>query len=271
MGFYQTPGHEYNQVREVDVTGNGDMRNLMLMDGGTNAINPIPILVQKRVRKIVHIHFDIAFNKRKPGFSYADIYNNSTNLNEWMTNMNLVNLLGAYFGMGSYDISYATNLIFDDGYKHMKTLRDNLDSLYKADNPLVTTLENITVLDNPFLGTTAGDKVDLTFIMMNLPNKFSSKIHRDAAPPPKGIKNIVDQNGQFTNKELSTIPNMSVYATSKKAFIARGFRFLASTVRQTNMMAYLGSWIVDQAWDKPLLGEDGKEKFGGFKAILEKN
>ena len=41
LGFHDTPDHEYNQVREVDVTGNGDMRNLMLMDGGTNAItNP---------------------------------------------------------------------------------------------------------------------------------------------------------------------------------------------------------------------------------------
>ena len=104
-----------------------------------------------------------------------------------------------------------------------------------------------------------------------MPGKFSSKIHRDAAPPPKGIKNIVDQNGQFTNKELSTIPNIHFRATSKKEGIAQGFRVTAFTVRQANMMAYLGSWIVDQAWDKPLLGDDGKEKFGGFKAILEKN
>jgi len=252
------------------VTGNGDMRNLMLMDGGTNFGNPIPTLVQKRVRKIVHVHFNIAYNRRKEGFSYADIYNNSTNLNEWMTNMN-VGDFGAYFGMGSAPISYPMNLIFDDGYTHMETLRSNLDSLYEADNPLVTTVENITVLDNPFWGTTAGDTVDLTFIMINMPGKFSSKIHRDAAPPPKGIKCIVDQNGRFTNKELSTIPNIPMYVTTKKESIARGFRFCAFTVRQANMMAYLGSWIVDQAWDKPLLGEDGKEKFGGFKAILEKN
>merc|ERR1711865_114613 len=271
MGFHDTPDHEYNQVREVDVTGNGEMRNLMFMDGGTNTINPIPTLVQKRVRKIVHMHFDIAFNERKAGFSYADIYNNSTNLNEWMTNMNLGAGLGAYFGMGSNPIAYAMNLIFDDGYTHMETLRSNLDSLYEADNPLVTTLENITVLDNPFWGTTAGDMVDLTFIMINMPGKFSSKIHRDAAPPPKGIKYIVDQNGRFTNKELSTIPNIPMAVITKKKIIARGFRFCAFTVRQANMMAYLGSWIVDQAWDKPLLGEDGKEKFGGFKAIFEKN
>jgi len=270
MGFFQ--GHlgvQYNQVREVDVTGNGDTRKLMLMDGGTNLLDGIPSLVQKRVRKIVHVHFDLGFNQRNPGFSYAEIYN-STNLNEWMTNMN-VDALGTYFGMGYTTISNAMNLIFDDGYNHMKTLRSNLDSLYEADNPLITTLENITVLDNPFWGTTAGDKVDLTFIMLTLPGKFSSKIHRDAAPPPKGIKNIVDRNGRFTNKELSAIPNISVMANSEKAIIARGFRFAAFTVRQANMMAYLGSWIVDQAWDKPLLGEDGKEKFGGFKAILEKN
>ena len=272
LGFYQPPDHEYNQVREVDVTGNGDMRNLMLIDGGTNFANPIPTLVQKRVRKIVHVHFDLILNERKEGFSYADIYN-STNLNEWMSKMGFAGsqCYGAYFGMGSNPIAYAMNLIFDDGYTHMETLRSNLDSLYEADNPLVTTLENITVLDNPFWGTTAGDKVDLTFIMINMPRKFSSKIHRDAAPPPKGIKYIVDQNGRFTNKELSTIPNIPMAVITKKKIIARGFRFCAFTVRQANMMAYLGSWIVDQAWDKPLLGEDGKEKFGGFKAILEKN
>jgi len=272
MEFLPTPDHEYNQVREVDVTGNGGMRNLMLADGGTNLANPIPTLVQKRVRKIVHVHFDLSFNRRKAGFSYADIYNNSTNLTEWMTNMDLEGgSFGAFFGMGSNTISYAMNLIFDDGLNHMETLRSNLDSLYKADNPLVTTLENIAVLDNPFWGTTAGDMVDLTFIMINMPGKFSSKIHRDAAPPPKGIKNIVDQNGRFTNKELSTIPNIPMAVFTKKEIIARGFRYCAFTVRQANMMAYLGSWIVDQAWDKPLLGEDGKEKFGGFKAILEKN
>ena len=127
-------------------------------------------------------------------------------------------------------------------------------------------------MDNPFWGTTAGDKVDLTFIMMTLPGKFLSKTHQDVAPPPKGIQNIVDRNGQFTNKELSAIPNMSVLAKDKNAFIARGFRIGAFTARQANMMAYLRSWIVDQAWDKPLLGDDGKEKFVvGFKSILEKN
>merc|ERR1719162_867811 len=140
-----------------------------------------------------------------------------------------LNVLGAYFGIGPVWSSYAMNLIFDDGYNHMKTLRSNLDSLYKADNPLVTTLENITVLDNPFWGTTAGDMVDLTFIMINMPGKFSSKIHRDAAPPPKGIKYIVDQNGRFTNKELSTIPNIPMAVITKKKIIARGFRFCAFT------------------------------------------
>ena len=259
------PGHEYIQVREVDVTGNGDMRKLMLEDGGTNVQDGIPSLVQKRVRNIVHVHFNMDSDANH------DIFNNSTNLKDWILKMDFGIGLGAYFGLGSYPVSFATNLIFDDGLNHMETLKSNLCSLYEADNPLVTTLENVTVLDNPFWGTTAGDMVDLTFIMINMPRKFSSKIHRDAAPPPKGIKNIVDQNGRFTNKELSTIPNISLLANSKKAIIARGFHVIAFTVRQANMMAYLGSWIVDQAWDTPLMGNDGKEKFGGFKAILEKN
>ena len=59
---------------------------------------------------------------------------------------------------------------------------------------------------------------------------------------------------------------------TKKAIIGDpGLHIAGFTVRQTNMIKYLGSWIVDQAWDKPLLGDDNEEKFGGFKAIFEKN
>lgn len=263
------------QFREVDVTGKGDMRKLMLADGGTNVPDGIASLVQKRVRKIVHVNFNIL------GDTYAEIYKKSENLNvyEWMSFMGLYyGGFSTYFGISSGDEccihSILMNKIFDDGVSHMEKLRSNLDSLFLAENPLVTTLENITVLDNPFWGTTAGDKVDLTFILMNVPGKFSSKIQRDAAPPPEGIENIVEENvlnGHFTNKELSTLPNIQMLEFDKKGIIARGFRVGGVTVRQANMMAYLGSWIVDQAWDKPLLGDDGEEKFGGFKMILDKN
>ncbi|OEU14099.1 hypothetical protein FRACYDRAFT_242451 [Fragilariopsis cylindrus CCMP1102] len=214
------------QFREVDVTGKGDMRKLMLADGGTNVPDGIPTLVQKRVRKIVHINFNLQGN------TYAEVYRESENLDvySWMGRMGMFYMpFSTYFGISPGGAGINSNLmnkIFDDGVSHMEKLRSNLDSLFLAENPLVTTIENITVLDNPFWGTTAGDKVDLTFILMNLP---------------------------------------------EEGIIARGFRVGGVTVRQANMMAYLGSWIVDQAWDKPLLGDDGEEKFGGFKAILDKN
>ena len=264
------------QFREVDVTGKGDMRQLMLADGGINVPDGIPTLVQKRVRKIVHINF----NLQAQGNTYAEVYKESENLDvyTWMGHMGMFYMcFSTYFGISPGDAGINSNLmnkIFDDGVSHMEKLRSNLDSLFLAENPLVTTIENITVLDNPFWGTTAGDKVDLTFILMNLPGKFSSKIQRDAVPPPKGIENIVEENvlnGHFTNKELSTLPNIPYLESEEKGIIARGFRVGGVTVRQANMMAYLGSWIVDQAWDKPLLGDDGEEKFGGFKAILDKN
>lgn len=70
---------------------------------------------------------------------YAEIHN-STNLNEWMSKMGFAGSVDAYFGIGPACSSYAMNKIFDDGYYHMKTLRSNLDSLFKADSPLVTTL-----------------------------------------------------------------------------------------------------------------------------------
>ena len=129
------------------MTGNGDTGKLMLMDGGTNVPDGIPSLIQKRVCKIVHVHFDLAFDqknplKKKPGFLYAENHN-STNLNEWMSKLGFVGSVDAYFGIGPACSSYAMNKIFDDGYYHMKTLQSNLDSLFKADNPLVTTLENI--------------------------------------------------------------------------------------------------------------------------------
>lgn len=163
---------EFWQFREVDVTGRGDMRQLMPADGGTNVHDGIPTVVQKRVCKIVHINFNIQSNK------YAEVYKEGGNLDvySWMGHMGMFYMsFSTYFGIspGGFGInSSLMNKIFGDGVSHMEKLRSNLDSLFLAENPLITTIENITVLDNPFWGTTAGDKVDLTCILMNLPGKL---------------------------------------------------------------------------------------------------
>merc|ERR1712238_312190 len=109
---------------------------------------------------------------------------------------------------------------------------------------------------------TAGDLVDLTVIYYaNVPQKFSESLKVD------GKRLETDTNGFFTDPELSRVPNMK--ALGENAFnFKNGFRYMAYTPKQINMVRILGSWIIQESWDG-LRGHDGQVKFEGFKDLFE--
>jgi len=121
------------------------------------------------------------------------------------------------------------------------------------------------------IGALAGEKVDLTIIYWTAPKVFSSQVPRAAVPPPDDVYDTVDkETGEFTNKDLSGLPHFGGVSnfgsnTNTCNFIWHG----ALSRTQVNMMSYLGTWMVKEAWNGLYL--DGKEMFGGFKEILEKS
>jgi len=100
------------------------------------------------------------------------------------------------------------NHIFDDGKFHLQQLRANLDALYAAaGKPLITTLKDIKVIDNPYWGTEAGQLVDLTIIYYTfLPTDFCKS---DPGLPPRPKGEPMFKDGSFTNKYFKDFPNLA--------------------------------------------------------------
>eukprot|EP00957_Ditylum_brightwellii_P053817 4077287-Ditylum_brightwellii.AAC.1 len=70
------------------------------------------------------------------------------------------------------------------------------NSLFEAGEPLIATLNDLEVIDNPFWGVKGGKTVNLTLMWFNLPEKFSSQIPKDAA--------------EFTSEEFKNVPELLV-------------------------------------------------------------
>lgn len=130
------------------------------------------------------------------------------------------------------------------------------------------------MIDNAFQGIEGGGVVDITFWYIAMPKKFSRQVPRQSVPPPKGVTETVDEYGRFTNEEFKNFPNIynlgevpNPYKDGilNKIFFAKKLGLL--TTRQANMMSYLGSWLVNEAWEGTYT--DGKQYFGGFKKLLE--
>jgi len=261
-------GNPFVQKREVQF-GN-KKKNMLFSDAGTLYTPAVATLVKNGVTKL----FIPMWLPNETAF-YSDIYRNAEgkSLLHWMKQM--VGGWGvgsAYFGVLGGNPWY--NHIFDDGMMHMQTVREAYDTLYKADKPLITTIKNVKVLDNPYQGIKGGSTVDITFMYITMPKKFANAVPRKSVPPPKNIIDTVDENGKFTNLEFKNFPNFNTFnhlEEIKDAFhnnatvfkkISVGLGFATLSTRQANMMSYLGSWIINEAWDGVYV--NGKEYFGGF-------
>ena len=226
-------------------------------------------LVQAKIRNIICV---FNFNENPPladfTTTYADFYKAAPSSNknsatfdadfrEWMKRLDP--WIAAFFGFFGNSSKVVLNHVFHDpDLDRLKELMVKYNSLFKAGEPLIATLHDLEVIENPFWGTVAGEKVDLTFIYMNMPKQFSEKVPIECVPPPDGMEKI-DEHGQFNNEDMKVVPELPWDPP------VAGLQY---TKQQVNMMSYLGSWMIDRAWDG-LKSDDGKVQFEGFKQIFE--
>jgi len=243
-------------------------KEMLFSDAGfVYGIN-VPILVKKEASHII-----IPLWPPDAPSKYSTIYSSTKNgtLSDWLNhNQSPGSLVSPFFGFYAGGSSYISH-IFDDGEVHMKNLRKAFDDLYIADKPLVTTLKDVKVIDNPYYGIVGGNTVDITILYVSMPKYFAESVPIHAVPPPKGENNSVDETGSFTNKESKDFPHFSQIDLPNFNNTLQSIKTLWNiglvTPRQVNMMSYLGSWLIKEAWEGVSIG--GTEYFGGFKKILE--
>lgn len=262
-----------SNLRSIRVNGEGQFMTQQFADGGASDLTGIVPLIQHRVKNIIAV-FD--YNVTKDAdleSSYADIARvaGATSVNEpdfdaqfhqWLKMItSAFSCLFGYFGTefmpGKARI---LNHVFEDpNLDRMKELMVKYNSLFKAGEPLIVTLKDLAICDNPFWGITAEDfpSVNLTMMWMNMPKKFSKRVPIEAVPPPPGMPKI-DEDGRFNNEEMRNVPELKSAVTN----------YLTYTNKQINMMGYLCSWMVHHAW-YGLNGHDGRVVFDGFADIFD--
>jgi len=267
MGTWSYP---INQQQQLYQFGNVE-KNMIFGDGGiVTPLVDIHSLVRRNVRKII-----IPMWGYDPGHNYIEIYKITKNLSLsiWASQMSMT-WISSYFGFYAGTMNYQMSQIFDEGEMHLQKLRESFDDLFLAGKPLVTTLKDVKVIDNPFYGVVGGGTVDLTIMYVTMPRLFGESVPRESVPPREGFDKTVDESGYFTNLEMKDFPNFDAMNAKNNSFSGNKIEWIKGaletgimTTRQTNMMACLGSWLIDEAWEGVSI--DGKEYFGGFKEILQ--
>ncbi|GFH46099.1 hypothetical protein CTEN210_02573 [Chaetoceros tenuissimus] len=230
-----------SSVRKLKL--DGKRTTTLLADGGTNDLMGIIPAVQKKVDKIISV-YNFNQNEGYANFEtiYADIYRAApstsrsdpdfeANFQEWLKMINpRITCYFGYFGTDLIKHSNLPNHIFhNQNLEKMKDLMISYNSFFEAGEPLIATMSDLVTIDNPFWGVEAGHKVDITLIWFNMPKNFSKQV-------PEELGLGLDQDGQFENKELKMdqIPELSPDPGDA----------LAYSPVQVNMIAYLGSWMV---------------------------
>jgi len=230
-------------------------------------------------------HIFIPYWNNNPGqgridYSYVHTESVGCPLNEWLVAGTYAMELATqsdHFGLISGPLS-RLNHIFDDGFVHVTAIREAFDALYLADQPLIVTIKNVKVIDNAYHGITGGGTVDITFMYVTMPRKFSHAVPAASIPPKEKGGNTVDNEGRFTNEKFKDFPYFNTFHNSgtldwltnklpKKLGGALSATNLAiMTTSESNMYAYLGSWLINEAWDG--VEVDGKVYFEGFPKML---
>ena len=260
MPFIQTPS-------TVTIpTADGVKQEMAFSDGGYNDFTGVIALVHKKVRNIISI---LGPTDISPGFDLG---------------LSLFTTYGRFFGLveggtETHD-AWIFNHIFDlnsNEENQYEKLIINLESLREAGEPMITTLKNIAVVDNPFHGIEGGWEVDLTVIvMMGVPTMFSEQVPNDVAPPPAG-RNFTE-GGFFTNEELAHVPNIPTTGRDGRLFYEipalnltidedvpnLGFDLPPKAARMSHILA---SWAIDRAWDG-LTNAKGELLFEGFSSLM---
>lgn len=179
------------------------------------------------------------------------------------------------FATGNGTFNRVFNLYSNGENQWVKLVR-RFKALRAEGEPMVTTLEGLKVIDNPFWGIKGGWSVDLTiFLNHGVPNKFADLIPDDIVPPPEGKSKT--EYGFFTNSNLSSVPNVDINEQGSDVKLpllndvvfvdipAMGGSLPVAGVRMTQLLV---DWAVSHAWDG-LSDSNGEELFGGFRKIFE--
>lgn len=260
-----------SQRRTVAVGDGGEKRELLFTDVGVIEGLSVPALVQRKVGTIVASIWPHRKERR-----YAVLYEKTKgkSLTEWLCEAETLGLgdIASYFGFYQDEEDgkgLFMNQMFKGGEKRLTKLRKTLDALYESGQPLVATMKGLKTIDNPFWGIEAGEIVDLTVILYTLPRDFAEKVPRETVPPDPPNGDMLDSEGSFTNEEFRDFPNLDgMFNFETRTRTWSLLRAGSLSRRQANMAAYLGSWIINEAWEG--LTVNGKKVFGGFKEILEK-
>ena len=159
--------------------------------------------------------------------------------------------LFGFFGVKKINHANILNHVFwDPNLDRLKELMVKFNGLYEAGEPLIVTLRDLDVIDNPFWSIKAGQKINLSMIYFNMPRKFSEQV-------PDTVSTI-DEDGRFKNPQLRSVPELS----------PDGLDVLRYSNAEINMMGHLGSWMVHHSWDG-LKNEEGEVIFDGFGDIFD--
>jgi hypothetical protein len=242
-------------------TADGNYREMTLADSGYNDSTGIPALVHKGVRKII-----------------CTVYNSGEDENFLKKPYDLVDFFMAQF-FGFADSRVLMNHMFDNtsnGENQVLKLLNIMKSLFEAGEPMITTLKDLDVIENPFYGIEGGGKVDLTVIgLFGVPTKFADQLPEDVAAPPEGMSKI-NEFGYFNNQDFSTVPNLVSFDTGGIKVDLPILNIENVTIplpdngvetKQAKMTYVLSSWMICYAWYG--LWVDGEMKFEGFKEIFE--
>lgn len=264
-------------------TSDNSQRSMAFADGGYNDRSGIPALVSLKCPTIVSVLFPTGGGINSLGRDPVIwIFNSIAGL--FGVTIRGIPLNAASFSVG---MDYGLHMfdLFSNGENQLNKAIEIIRKQHEAGNPLIVTLENLDVIANPFWGTEAGEKVDLTIILaVGIPKRFSDRISLEAAPPAPN-QTLVDEDGFFTNPDLNYAPNSLssrnivlfeditddegnvIIPLEEETTIDIPLEY-ALGVEETRMTNFLMSWIVKDAWDG-LKDVDGNVIFGGFKSILD--
>jgi len=156
-----------------------------------------------------------------------------------------------------------TNQVFDS-YQLVELMK-KLGGLYNEGRPLIVTLEGLHVLDNPFFGTRAfhadgtRNTVDLTVIYYSLPGLHGEyELNADGS-----LATWVEDDAFIAGSWAARVdpalleraggrkfPHLATFGENLSC--ARGCRIDAFTNEQVNLFAYLGDFMVQDAWEGTL-------------------
>lgn len=169
--------------------------------------------------------------------------------------------------------SQPLNAVFRHGRSRLLELMLSLNKLFLAGLPLVYTLRELEVLQNPFWGTTPYT-CHLTVICYYLPDTFgqqvggSTKNSVQFVPGPQGLPN----SGRFASP-YQHVPELKIAMENTRQKCIDWKRLhpyldvSGYSPGQINLTAYLGTWMIDQAWDG--LNVEGEQIFGGFAQMFQ--